>query len=191
MKRRSLVALSVLVQLGLLPGCGEKKSDPAPAPALTASAETIPAVSASASASATPPPGPASSATAGAKGTFKGAFTAKVGSVTTPKDIKDSTVAPWAKDPGKESVGPGSLEIVIEGTRVSGTGKGSLGDLVLEGMIDGNDVRAIVNPTDPNAPTAMTGVFSGTVSAGKIAGTIRASGRNGNIVREASVTLAP
>ena len=189
MKRRRLVALSVFVQLGLLPGCGEKKPDPAPAPALTASAEMIPAVSASAS--ATPPPGPASSATPGAKGSFKGAFTAKVGSVTTPKDIKDSTVAPWAKDPGKESVGPGSLEIVIEGTRVSGTGKGSLGDLVLEGMVDGNDVRAIVNPTDPNAPAAMTGVFSGTVSAGKIAGTIRASGRNGNIVREASVTLAP
>jgi hypothetical protein len=52
-------------------------------------------------------------------------------------------------------------------------------------------VRAVLNPKDPHAANAMTGVLNAKVDGDKIVGTIRVSGSNGNLVREAEVSLAP
>jgi hypothetical protein len=177
----ALSRLSVFVLL-TVSACG-KKSDP-PAPVVTASALAS-ASAAPAASSAEPLPGAAA-----VQGEFKGAFVAKVGSVTVQPDVKDTTAA-WKKDPGKDSVGPGTLVLTITGNRVSGTGAGSLGDLVLEGNAEEKDVRAVLNPKDPHAANAMTGVLNAKVDGDKIVGTIRVSGSNGNLVREAEVSLAP
>lgn len=184
--RLSVLVLSTLAFA--LAACGDKKPDPAASTPTSASAPAASSAPPAATASVDPDlgkgPPPA------AKGAFKGTFTAKVGVVTVQKDVKDTTDA-WGKDPGKEAVGPGTLELTIENTRVTGAGKGSLGELLLEGVIDGKEVRTVLNPKDPHAPHAMTGIFTGTVKDGKITGKIRTSSKNGNVVREADVTLAP
>lgn len=184
--------LSVLVLCASalsLAACGEKKPDPAATPT-TASAPAASSAPAVATAAASVDPDLGKGPPPAAKGGFKGTFTAKVGVVTVQKDVKDTTNA-WGKDPGKEAVGPGTLELTIVNTRVTGTAAGALGDLLLEGVIDGKEVRTVLNPKDPHALQAMTGIFTGTVKDGKITGKIRASSKNGNVVREADVTLAP
>ena len=189
--RLSVLAVCVgCLSVVALAACGDKKPDPAANPPATASASVaassvpvpIPTAPVDPDLGKGPPPA--------AKGAFKGTFTAKVGVVTVQKDVKDTTAA-WGKEPGKEAVGPGTLELTIENTRVTGEGHGALGDLLLEGVIDGKEVRTVLNPKDPHTPHAMTGIFTGTVKDGKITGKIRASSKNGNVVREADVTLAP
>jgi hypothetical protein len=180
--RAVLSRLSVFVLLSFA-ACGKKADPPASSTTTSAAVSASAAPVASASASAEKAAGSAS-----LQGDFKASFVAKVGSVTVQPDVKDTTAA-WAKDPGKDSVGPGTLALTIAGNRVTGTGTGSLGDLVVEGRAEDKDVRAVLNPKDPNAANAMTGVLHAKVDGDKIVGTLRVSGRNGNLVREAEVTL--
>lgn len=172
-----------------LPACGKKNDSPSAMASASAAAAGSAAPSTSASASASASAGTAAGSAA-ASGPFHGSFVAKVGKVTVQADVKDTTAA-WGKDPGKDSVGPGTLSLTIEKDRVFGTGAGSLGDLVVEGHAEDKDIRAVLNPKDPNAANAMTGVLDAKVDGDKIVGTIRVSGRNGNLVREAEITLSP
>lgn len=186
----SIVATSTV--LGLFAAGCEKKPEATATSAASAASSASPMASAAPAASSAAPVDPdlGKGPPPAVQGGFKGPFTAKVGVVTLQKDVKDTTDA-WGKDPGKEAIGPGSLELTITNTRVSGTGAGSLGDLTLEGVIDGKEVRTVLNPKDPRAPHAMTGIFTGVVKDGKIVGKIRTSSKNGNVVREAEVTLSP
>jgi hypothetical protein len=74
-------------------------------------------------------------------------------------------------------------------SRVVGEGKGALGDLVISGTLDADGLTARIDAKDPKSPTAMSGVMSGKQDGTKIEATLRVSGRDANVVREAVVTL--
>lgn len=160
----------------LVVGCGKKdSSEPAP---------TKPAASASASASASAAPemveGPL---------TLTGAYTAKQGVVRTPDDAP-----PFIHPDSKEGLGEGELEIVLPGKSgaVTGKAKGALGAQVLEGWLEDGKLTATLRPAEGATP-AMWGLVEATVEGSGasrvIKGTVRASGRDGKVVREATFTL--
>lgn len=183
--KRLLVSLSFL----LLAGCDKPSSSPSatPSAAPVASAPAAPSATASAAATASASAAPSGAAAAlGAASSWKGTYKAKVGAVNPPKDAK---IQLWAKDPGTELVGDGTVHLTVTGTTVKGEAKGALGDQVLAGTLDEKDLSARVDPKDPNTEAAMTGVLTGKVEGASIQAVIRVSGRNGNIVREATVTL--
>lgn len=196
---RASVAASLIAGASLLVGCGKsdtaaplqasQESAAAQASASATSVSSAPAAGA-ASASASQPAVDAPPAAKG-DGTFKGSFNAKVGAVSPPKEAE---IKLWAKDPGSEAVGEGSLTLKLipsgSQTLVRGGATGALGELELSGEIDDKFVTAHVTPKQPNAPLAMTGVFSGKLEGAKITGKLRVSGRDGNLVREADVELS-
>ena len=150
-------------------------------PVATTSASAAAASASAAAAPGSPPPA--------LVGSYTGSFQAKVGSVSeVPAEAK---VTVWAKDPGTEALGAGTLTLVIAaGKRVlQGEGKGALGDLVVSGDLDGPELRARVDPKDPNGEPAMTGVLAGTFAAGAFTGTLRVASKNANVVRTADITL--
>lgn len=192
------------VRVGLLvlalAGCGKadapKVDDrPASSAASTASAPASAAASVAASVAASGGAAPAASSapaagTAGAE-TWQGKFTAKVGAVTPPKEAE---VRVWAKDPGTELVGEGSLKLEISGAAprrdVRGEGTGALGDLLISGELEGTEFRARVDPKNPNDPKAMTGVLQGSLKGDKLELVLRVASRNANVVREAEVSAS-
>ncbi len=169
----------------LIAACGDKPSTTEPAPSGTASVAApvgsiAPVASAAPSASA---PGTTASAAH-----WEGTFTAKRAVLANlPKDVK---VPAWDKDPGTASVGPGTLAAMsIASGSVTGTGKGSLGDLIVTGELDQDELRLIVRPTEANAANAMTGVLTAKIAGAAATGAIHVSSKDGNLVREADVKL--
>lgn len=172
------VFLCVLV---LVMGCGKKDAAPAePAPAK-------PAVSAS-----------ASSASASAKPveagplTLKGAYAAKQGEVRMPEDAP-----PFLHPDSKEGVGDGEVELTLPGGSgkegpVVGKAKGALGAQLFTGWLEGDRLNGTLYPAEGATP-AMWGLVEATVegagAARVVKGTIRVSGRDGKIVREAAFKL--
>lgn len=156
-------------------GCGKKDAPPSePAPAAK------PAVSASASAAAEKPAAPL---------TLKGAYAAKQGEVRMPEDAP-----PFLHPESKEGLGDGDLELVLPAKdgAVVGKGKGALGAQLFEGWLEGNRLNGTLRPADGATP-AMWGLVEATVEgageARTVKGTVRASGRDGKVVREAAFTL--
>jgi hypothetical protein len=179
-KAASFVALVAM----LVPvGCDHSSSGPTPTATPSATAAVTASVSASASAA---PSASASAPSAGAGDAYKGAYKAKVGAVNPPKDAK---IQLWAKDEGTAAVGDGTVHLAIRGTTITGDAKGALGEQTITGQLDGKDVTARVDPKNPNAENAMTGVLTGKLEGTTITATIRVSSRNANIVREAPITL--
>lgn len=155
-------------------GCG-KKEEPAPKP--------TPAPSASVVAKAEEKP---SAATA-----FKGAYTAKQGAVRTPEDAP-----PFVHPDSKDGLGAGELELTVPAAKgeVVGKASGALGAQLFSGWLEDGQLRGTLQPSQPsdtaaNAANAMWGVVVATVEGASIKGTIRVSGRDGRVVREATFTL--
>ncbi len=189
--------LTGLACLAALAACGGTSPEGAAgAPAASVSAASPPAVitaAASASASASAPAGAVGEGPlvegGPEAGTYEGAYKAKVGSVNEVKE-KEGKPKAWSTDPGTEAVGDGTLSLVVTGRRaVKGQAKGALGEQELNGELEGKALRARVDPSDPNAPAAMTGILTGTFEGSGFKGVLRVAGRNGNVVREAAVTL--
>lgn len=162
-----------LLVAALLTACGKK--DEAPKPALTAPASAAPA-SSSTETKAAPK-------VAGA--TFKGSYTAKQADVRTPEDAP-KFIHPESKD----GVGAGALELTLPATRgeVSGTASGALGAQVFSGWLEDGRLTGTLHPSDA-APGAMWGLVDATVEGSSVKGSIRTSGRDGRVVREAPFTL--
>jgi hypothetical protein len=123
---------------------------------------------------------------------WAGSYTAKVGAVAPPENAKEKT---WADDPGSAAVGKGTAQLNISGARGDTRGEltGPLGDLQVSGVFDGKELRANLMPKDPKADTAMTGFMilaAEGAPPGALKGTLRVSGRDARVVREASVELA-
>jgi hypothetical protein len=177
---RVIAFLAVLVASS----CSKEGSDKAP-PA--ASSGALPLASASAAPASSVGKAPANEAAS-----WAGSYTAKVGAVIPPENAKEKT---WADDPGSAAVGKGTALLNISGARGDTRGEltGPLGDLLVSGVYDGKELRANLTPKDPKADTAMTGFMvlagEGTPPAA-LKGTLRVSGRDARIVREASVELA-
>jgi hypothetical protein len=120
-------------------------------------------------------------------GTWEGRYEAKKGSVSLPPKVKDKALA---ADEGKTAVGPGTLELVIgPDGELHGKGRGALGACTLIGKAEEGTVRATLNPDDPRADGAMTGVFVGVRKGDVIRGEIHVAGPDATMVREASIEL--
>lgn len=191
-------AIAIGVSLG---GCSDPGGKGQPAGTTTASATSsanaAPSGSSSAQGAASgSAAGSASGAPAGSSAadgaSWKGTYKSKVGAVTPPKE---AAVEVWAKDPGTAAIGEGTISLTItpvpsgKFSRVLGEGKGALGDLVISGTLDADGLTARIDAKDPKAPNAMSGTLSGKQDGAKIEATLRVSGRDANVVREAAVTL--
>jgi hypothetical protein len=190
------LAASLPIALTFVLGCSDKK---APAPSEAQSSSGVAAPNAPSASTTRAAASPAASGTSAAEkggadaslaGAYAGTYKAKVGTVSDyPKEAK---VAAWEKDAGTEAVGDGTLSLVVTRGRrvVTGEAKGALGEQTLSGDLDATELRAKVDPKNPNTEPAMTGVLTGTFANGTFTGTLRVSGRNGNVVREAEIKLA-
>jgi hypothetical protein len=156
--------------LVLVLGCGKKEEAPAatkPQPSASAAASEEPKKSADA---------PQKSAT------FKGAYTAKQAEVRTPEDAP-KFIHPESKD----GIGAGELELTLPAKHGEVTGKasGALGAQVFSGFLDEGHLTGTLTPTAGATPM-MWGIVDATVEGGSVKGTIRASGGDGRVVREAT-----
>jgi hypothetical protein len=135
------------------------------------------------------PPRPAPSASAAAERTsWSGSYTAKVGAVDPPKNANEKV---WAQDPGSAAVGKGTVDLSVrERGEAGGETKGPLGEMTISGLYDGKELRANLQPKDPKADGAMTGFMVLSTDGDALKGTLRVSGRDARIVREAAVELA-
>jgi hypothetical protein len=176
-----------LVALGAVATSCSKTEGGKAAPAMSASAAAAgsggPAASAGSAAAA--------GAHAGDPSSWAGSYTAKVGPVAPPDNAKEKT---WASDPGTVAVGAGKVALTIAGARGDTQGEltGPLGDLKVAGFFDGKELRANVVPKDPKSDDAMTGFMLLTANGtppSALKGTLRVSGRDAKIVREATVEV--
>lgn len=162
MKRALLCAAFVLA-------CGKKDEAPAAAK---------PSPSSSASVESDKPAPPAKKNDD--KTTYKGSYTAKQAEVRTPDDAP-KFIHPDSKD----ALGAGELELNVDNGIVTGKATGALGAQTVSGALEDGHLRATLTPTDG----AMWGVLDADVAGSSIKGSIRASGRDGRVVREATFAL--
>ncbi len=165
----------------LVVACDKKEAGGGGAPAPSAKASVAVVASASASASAKP----------AAPLEVSGSYEAKLGEVRTPKD------APAFSNVVTGALGKGELSMVLpaEGDgAVTGKASGPLGGEGFSGLVEDGRLTGTLSPAAGDRE-AMTGVVMGTVS-GKggdrlVEGSIRASGADGRVVREAAFKLEP
>lgn len=86
-------------------------------------------------------------------------------------------------------LGAGTLTVTVDPTgRAEGTSEGPLGALTVTGLVDGDTFSARLSPADPN--DGFTGVALGKRDGASFKGTMHLSRSTGNVIREASFTLA-
>lgn len=157
---------------------GKDKDKGAAAPSAVASA------SGSASAKAVP------SAEVAKELAVTGAYDAKAGEVRLPKDAP-----PFVEPEGGGATGAGTLALVLPQADgdVTGTGDGALGAQVFSGRLEGGRLTGTLAPKASDAAPAFWGTVDANVDgkgdARTVQGTLRASGKDGKIVREAAFTL--
>ena len=157
-----------LLLAAMLVACGKKEESlakPAPSAAPSASSAPVPAARVS------------------ERTLYKGTYTAKQADVRTPEDAP-KFIHPDSKD----ALGAGDLEITVENGLATGKGSGALGAQTFSGTLEDGHLRGFLYPADTGA-TAMWGLLDANVEGSSIKGTVRASGRDGRVVREATFTL--
>lgn len=183
--RIPLLAAGLTIAISVL-GCTKSKTDQTLASDSSSSAA---AASSSAAASAS------SSASAAAIGSadapvagqgWGGDYTAKRAIIEQPDKVKDVT---HKRDPGDKNVGPGKLVLNVSDGVVTGTASGALGDQVISGALEGKALKFSLFPRNPTASDAMTGTGVGEVGGSSITGTLRCTGPDAVVVREASFEL--
>jgi hypothetical protein len=123
----------------------------------------------------------------GLTGEWEGHYDAKKGAVLLPPRVKDVALD---KDDGKKLAGKGTLSITVDPAgKIIGKNRGALGPGLVTGRVDDGIVRASINPEDPTAPNAMTGVFVALQKGEALVGEIRVAGPDATVVREAPITL--
>lgn len=179
----ALALALVSASLTLAAGCDKKDSSGGSAPVASTKAQAAAGASGSAVASASAkPPAPLD---------VEGSYEAKAGEVRTPKD------APTFSNVATGAMGKGDLTLVLpaeDDGPVTGKASGPLGAQTFSGVIEEGRLTGTLSPADKTSD-AMTGIMLGTV-AGKgdartAEGSIRASGPDGRVVREAAFKLEP
>jgi hypothetical protein len=188
---------AVLAAFVVTAGCGKTSSGGA-----TAESSAAPAASGSAAAVV---PAPSAKPAGIAHLQWEGTYAAKPGVVNVPEEAHDKA---WPHDPasaaaaGGPATGAGTLSLAVTGAHgeVTGTAQGALGDLVVNGVFDGNELRANLSPKDPADPMGMRGfMLLGTAApAGSappavgaaLSGTMRVSSHDAKVVRDAEVKIA-
>jgi hypothetical protein len=115
---------------------------------------------------------------------YTGPFEAKRRKVQLPSGVVDPA---WQLDNGKKSAGPGHIELSIwSNGRVTGKASGALGDLVIEGNVDGKTLTASLSP--PSAD-GFRGVIAGEIDGESLKGQLHAASSDSSVVREADIDL--
>ena len=110
-------------------------------------------------------------------GAWEGRYEAKKGSVTLPSKIKDKA---FGADDGKVAIGRGSIELaILANGDIRGKASGALGAAAISGKVDGEVIRAVVQPDDPTAANAMTGILVGGRKGETIACELHVAGKIG------------
>ncbi len=177
MNLRSSTRIVFLVALVACSKTEPPRTDPAPVSA-TASVQD-PRTGSSAAA-----PSDAGAPARGAALAYTADFDAEVAPLTLPEDVK------WKGDsPETEGVGKGKLALSVDADgRVSGTGSGAFGDVVVAGISrDGVMSGSILRKTTDDA--GFSGVFVATESGGAWKGSLAVSKGNAGGLRRASFTL--
>lgn len=162
------------------------RAPPAPAPPLhssAAAASALPPVIASASAGGSAP-APIAGELAGR---WEGRYEAKKGSVELPSKLKAKA---FGSDDGKVAIGNGSIDLaILANGDIRGKMSGALGAAAISGKVDGEVIRAVVQPDDPSAANAMTGILVGGRKGETIACELHVAGPDGTVIRESTVEL--
>ncbi len=140
--------------------------------------------------------GAASAGSASGRSAWTGPYKAEVGTLAVAVAAKDAKEGKGSEDSAGAALGSGTMDLAIEGARVRGQASGPLGGLAMSGVFEDQQVRAQALPIDPNANDAMTGWMLLRAEGERAAptalvGTLRVSGRDARVVREASVRLTP
>ncbi len=170
--RRAAWAVAGLAGLSAL-GCSRGTEGAAPAPVAS-----IPSAASAVDASA-PKASDGSSA-------WAGTYTAAAGSLFVP----DWTGVKFRGEDASVGLGGGAMTVTLDATgRATGTLDGALGATTLDGVLRDAAFSATLVPVD--RARGFSGTAIGTREGDAITGTMRLSLPTGNVIREASFTLAP
>ncbi len=178
MRRSVFVVVSVI---GLL-ACSKDEAGKDKGAASASSSGAVASASASAKASA--------SAEVPKDLAVAGAYDAKAGEVRLPKDAP-----PFVEPEGGGATGAGTLALVLPAADgdVTGTGDGALGAQLFSGRLEEGRLTGTLAPKAADATPAFWGTVDAKVEgkgeARTVQGTLRASGKDGKIVRESAFTL--
>lgn len=151
-------------------------------PAASASAAVVPSASASATPSANEPGG------AWYVGTWKGEFVAAKRQAVT--STKEGAPAAWDKDDGTRLAGPSSVEIIVDSaSNVTGSVKGSLGELGVRGKVEGEELRASLVPKNDDLTAIQNGYLVMTHEADTLKGRLSAASGDALVLRHGEMTL--
>jgi hypothetical protein len=180
---RRIAIVGVLV-LGALACARDQEKAPPPATTEAAAATPKPGGQAAEkpSPATAPSPAPGQSELAGQ---WEGRYDAKKATITLPAKVKE-----FGTDDGKSAVGAGTVDLAVLATGdVRGKLSGALGAGTITGKLDGAMIRASVQPEDPYAARAMSGVFIGEQKGDVIACELHVAGPDGTVIRESVVEL--
>jgi hypothetical protein len=178
MRRNALRDLLVLALPLAALGCPERPSTGDALPSSASSASAVPSASAAAPASAS----------SWYVGSWAGGYTARPFRVKL--DKQGDGLPSWTKDDGTAASGAGRVTVVIDASRrVLGSAQGPLGELLVVGELDGETLRAQLQPKEPAALGSFAGSLVLRRQGEKLEGRLQASTGDSQTVRDAPVQL--
>jgi hypothetical protein len=123
-----------------------------------------------------------------AKTEWAGTYTLAPGTLSIPSENKDYSGVKQAKDDPSKLMGDGKIDLVVEGSKVTGTVEGGAGPAVIDGSVIGEEIRGTVRRKDPK-DDGLTGTLTAKIAGDSAEGKLNLSEGNAAIVREAKVAL--
>jgi streptogramin lyase len=121
---------------------------------------------------------------------FEGTYASKPGSLYVPEGAEYKG-AQWRGDDAGDGVGSGTLVFTVDPAtgRIEGKGEGSLGQVVLAGVLANDGVVSFAIGRASPLDGGFTGAAIGKLSGDKIEGTMRLSRALADAIREATFTM--
>ena len=175
-----MIRVSAAVLVGALVGCPQSKGDGATAASASAFTSTSSAPNGAGQHS--------SRSTAASKWT--GTYESAAGSFYVP-DAADWAIVKWRGEDAGTGIGAGTIALTVDTAagRVTGSCDGAIGDVLLAGVLVGDEVTANVTRKDPS-DHGLTGTTVAKLAGDTIQGTMRLSPSDGRILREAKFSLS-
>ncbi len=185
MKRRLVtIVASVTLASAAVAGCSRPSgNDRGTGPSASASAPS--AAAASGTRSEKPSASPRTTAVR-----WAGTYTSAPGSLYV-RDGGEWRGVRFRGDDASAGLGEGPLAMTVDSTtgRLSGTGSGPIGDVILSGTVLGDALAFNVVRKDPT-DRGLSGTGVGRVNGESLAGTLRLSQGDARVIREATFSLA-
>jgi hypothetical protein len=160
----------------------------------TPSSSSSPQLAGSAGATASAPASASAAAAPAGPSHWSGPYAATAGDLFYPRtapNAKDWSDLKWNGGDAATGLGAGTISLSVDpGTKlVTGTADGAIGDAVLTGMIDGERLTAKVMRKNPD-DRGLTGTIVADLKADAIAGEMKLSSPDAQILRDAKFTLS-